>query len=149
MKGQEDIIAVVLILMVTIALTALAYMWFSGIFSGIMATVTTALTRTSGAMATQFKIENAVFNITENTILYVTIRNVGSQSFNANKVAFYVNDLPKPFVSNDCLDCDCDNLEEGCIANYNVTATGLSTESKLRATTETGLETSKEIIIIS
>jgi uncharacterized protein (UPF0333 family) len=147
MKGIEAIISIILILMITIALTALAYTWFSGIFSTLMSLASAAITKTSSAMATQIKMENAVY-VDSDLKVYATIRNTGTQTFNAERTSFYINEIPQAGVTVDCPNCDCTNLEQGCIAIYNITASGLSIGDVLKATIETGLQDSKEIKII-
>ena len=60
MKGVSAVIAIILILMIVVALAALAYTWFTGIFASMTQTAGTAVTSTTGAMATQFRLESAV-----------------------------------------------------------------------------------------
>jgi len=94
MKGVSSIIAIILILMIVIALSALAYTWFSGIFASLTSTAGTAVTTTTGEMATQFRIESAVkvgASYTE-----ITIRNIGTQNINASagtgwQIAIYID----------------------------------------------------------
>jgi FlaG/FlaF family flagellin (archaellin) len=90
MKGIESIIAIILILMIVIALSALAYTWFSGIFASLTGTASTAVTSTTNAMTTQFRIEAAKFSGSVATGTNVTIRNIGTQSFNGSSVAPYI-----------------------------------------------------------
>jgi flagellin-like protein len=90
MKGVSSVIAIILILMIVIALAALAYTWFSGIFASLTSTAGTAVTTTTGAMNTQFRIEAARYGGSVATGVNVTIRNIGTQSFNVSKSTAYI-----------------------------------------------------------
>jgi flagellin-like protein len=87
MKGVSSVIAIILILMIVIALAALAYTWFSGIFASLTSTAGTAVTTTTGAMATQINMESskcAANPCAASSIVDVTIRNIGTQNINAS-----------------------------------------------------------------
>jgi len=126
MKGISSVIAIILILMIVIALAALAYTWFSGIFSSLTGTAGTAVTQTTGTMATQFKIEKAT-RITGTNNLAITIRNTGTQSFNASNttVAIYIDEryIPGVWEMYAGFGCTVDQtngymLEKGCTITY-------------------------------
>ena len=149
MKGQEEILTLVLVIMIVVAIVTLAYAWFSGIFSQLMTAARSAITRTSTVMSTQFKIENAAF-VSGDQQIYVTIRNVGKQPFDITKTAFYVNEISADSTFPDCPYCSCTVLAQGCIAKFNVTGiASLPAKSKLKATIETGLEDIRDITIVS
>jgi hypothetical protein len=78
--------------MIVIALAALAYTWFSGIFSSLTATAGTSVTQTTGAMATQFKVESA--KNTSAVAVTAVIRNVGTGTIDLTKVAAYLDGGP-------------------------------------------------------
>jgi len=92
MKGVESIIAIILILMIVIALAALAYTWFTGVFSSLTSTAGTAVTQTTGAMTSQFTIENARGTTGANSVITVDYRNTGTQSIDENYMTAYIND---------------------------------------------------------
>jgi len=96
MKGVSSVIAIILILMIVIALAALAYTWFSGIFASLTSTAGTAVTTTTGAMATQFTIEAAKYGGSVATGVNATIRNTGTTSFDASKAVAYVGGSLSP-----------------------------------------------------
>lgn len=147
MKGQEEIITLVLLIMIVVALVALAYTWFSGVFSQLMQAASIAVTRTGNVMSTQFKLESAAY--VPGDQIYVTIRNIGTQNFDATKTSFYVNEILSDSTLPDCPHCSCIELSKGCIASYNITYSGsLPAKSKLKATIETGLEDTKDITIV-
>jgi flagellin-like protein len=86
MKGITPVIAVILLLLITVAMVGFAFIWFSRV---------TAMTTN----ATQAQIENtmsmqakrvAVENI-DSTNSVVSIRNIGSQSLLRADLALYVN----------------------------------------------------------
>jgi hypothetical protein len=153
MKGQESIMAIILILMIVIALAALAYTWFSGIFSDLTGIATTSITKTSSSMATQFSIESAIYSISKD-YLYVTVRNIGTQSFDATKTLFFVRESPGSTIDITCTCPSCSSMGQSCIANFNVSSasstfgvTPISGDS-VKASISTGLTNSKAITIV-
>lgn len=90
MKGLEAVIAVVLILLITVALAASAYVFFSGTFGTITQSAQTSIGSTVQQMQGGFIIE-AVKNTTNN--VNFTIRNTGQTTLDANKISVYVNDV--------------------------------------------------------
>lgn len=149
MKGVTEIIAIILILMITIALAALAYTWFSGIFSDIMDAAASLLSRSSKNMATQFKVDNALYVASDN-IIYVSIRNTGNQNFNATKSTFYIRGVPGDFSVIDCPNCNCNDLAPGCAADFEIPDTpfgSISEGDKLKVTIITGLQSTREITV--
>ena len=90
MKGVSDIIAEILILMIVTALAALAWTWFSGIFSTLTATAETSVTQTVTGMAQNFVIENAWCDVATPELQF-TIRNTGTNPLDEDIIAIYVN----------------------------------------------------------
>jgi archaellum component FlaF (FlaF/FlaG flagellin family) len=84
--------------MIVIALAALAYTWFSGIFASLTSTAGSAVTSTTTAMATQFRIEAARYGGSVATGVNATIRNTGTQSFNVSKSVAYVGGAYSPIL---------------------------------------------------
>jgi flagellin-like protein len=149
MKGVTEIVAIILILMITIALAALAYTWFSGIFSEVMDAAASLLSRSSKNMATQFKVDNVLYVASDN-IIYVSIRNTGNQNFDASKTLFYIRGVPGGFSVIDCLNCNCNNLAQGCTANFEISDApfgSISEGDKLKVTIITGLQSTMEITV--
>ena len=149
MKGVSEIIAIIMILMITISLAALAYTWFSGIFSQIMDAAASLLTRSSKNMATQFKVDNAFYVASANTI-YVSIRNTGNQNFDASKTLFYIKGVPGSGTITCSAGCICNDLAAGCVADFVIPDTpfGTITEGdKIKVTIVTGLQNTREITI--
>jgi flagellin-like protein len=97
MKGISAIIATVLILLITVALAAAGYMFFSTTFSSITQTSGQSISSTTSKFQASFQIES-VFNSTANVINF-TIRNTGSTTLNASKIAVYINDANKAVTS--------------------------------------------------
>lgn len=150
MKGVTEIIAIILILMITIALAALAYTWFSGIFSDVMDAAASLLSRSSKNMATQFKLENANYVASDN-IIYASIRNTGNQNFDASKTLFYIRGISGEFSVIACsTGCNCNALASGCTADFEVSGTpfgSISEGDKLKVTIITGLQSTREITV--
>lgn len=150
MKGQEEVLSIIMLVMIALAVVSLAYMWITGMFSSLADTISNAIKQTTSSMATQFRLENAVYDPVLNES-YVTIRNVGTQDFDATRTAFYVNEISQTPEIPSCPNCDCNSLSKGCIASYeilNVVGT-VSEGSTLRITIETGAQDSRKITIIS
>ncbi len=148
MKGVSTIIAIVLILMIVVALAALAYTWFTGIFGTITATTQTAVTTTTTAMGVQFRVESAKFNKIGGTgYVNFTIRNTGSQDFNASKSAAYIAGTPCTDIK--LLSCNptCTNgvLVVGGTATLSVQNQTEACGRALKVTIETGLSDTKDI----
>jgi len=129
---------------VIVALAALAYTWFTGIFSSLTATTETAVTETTGAMATQFRIEAAKY-IGSNH-MNATIRNTGTQAFNVSKSTVYVAgssaslDTTNPFNPGG-------NLAPGDTSTlYNITNTTEACGKALTVIIATGLSDTKTIV---
>ncbi|MEM5781987.1 MAG: hypothetical protein QXD43_02195, partial [Candidatus Aenigmatarchaeota archaeon] len=98
---------------------------FSGIFASLTGTAGTAVTQTTSSMVTQFKIESAM-RVGASSI-GITIRNTGTQSFNASNqtVAIYINDKLIPSVweiypGSGCTVSSTNGymLEKGCTVTY-------------------------------
>ena len=93
MKGISAIIAVVLILLITVALAAAGYMFFSTTFSSITQSAGQSISSTTGKFQASFQIES-VYNTTPGVTNF-TIRNTGSTTLNASKMAVYIGDSLK------------------------------------------------------
>lgn len=150
MKGISEIIAIILILMITISLAALAYTWFSGIFTDIMDAAGSLLLRSSKTMSTQFKVDNALYVASDN-IVYVSIRNTGNQNFDASKSLFFIKGIAGEFSAIACsAGCNCNDLANGCTADFEVPDTPFGTISagdKIKVTISTGLQNTREITV--
>ncbi|MFH1229410.1 MAG: archaellin/type IV pilin N-terminal domain-containing protein [Candidatus Aenigmatarchaeota archaeon] len=88
MKGVSSIIAMILLLMITISLTGLAYVTFTSFFNTVKDSTETSMTQTMSNMLAQMKIESISKNGGD-TVIY--IRNIGKvdiSRFNA-----YVNGI--------------------------------------------------------
>ncbi len=157
MKGVSSVIAIILILMIVIALAALAYTWFSGIFASLTGTASVAVSQTTGAMGTQFRIEAAKYTGSNLWNVNVTVRNIGTQNFNPNKTAIYIGGSPANYagicvIGTGCSATTMTNLPSQATAIfYNVTnATGVlactaSGGAIVGITIETGLQDSRTI----
>ena len=161
MKGVSEVIAIILILMIVIALAALAYTWFSGIFTQLTGTAGQTVTATATTMGTQFVLEAAACNanpcIVGSTYSF-TLRNTGQPSFDATKTSFYIDG--KPFgaapVCAPAAGCAAATLATGC--SYSCTRVIVAgetpkgcggtptTTSYIKAVIASGLEQSEPIM---
>ncbi len=92
MKGVSDIIAIILILLITISLAGLAYLWFTGIFEQISGGVGNQTEQQRLAMATKFSIETAIGYDADNKV-GIVVRNTGTVDLNMNNLATYVDNV--------------------------------------------------------
>ena len=158
MKGVSEIIAIIMILMIVVALSALAYTWFSGVFSSLTGGAQTSVETTTGAMGVNFRIETAknitglnstcclpgppgcpgcAYNVT------VTIRNLGQTPISVSQMAAYINDIPQKIWTN-ATNGVLPTISYSQIATFNVSG-GTTTDpynQKLRLLTVSGLEQS-------
>jgi len=87
MEGISDVIAVVMILMITVALASLGYIFFTGTFSSITNITQQSVNQTTTGLLQSFKVESASGNI-------VYIRNTGTGSIVNDSIRLYVDDIP-------------------------------------------------------
>lgn len=166
MKGVSEIIAIILILMIVIALAALAYTWFSGMFSTMTGSASSAVTSTTGEMATQFTIDSAKY-VASGGYTDVTIRNTGTQNINASagagyQVSFYIDgSIANSFsgaIPFSCVNCvtsagaSCTSgltclILPGGVAEYRVATPPMPTpgSSVVKATIGAGISNSRTI----
>lgn len=90
MKGISAVIAVVLILMITVALSGAAYVWFSGVFDTITEGAGDAADNTADVISTSFAIATA--SKISSTTAEIYIVNTGSSNIDMNKVIVFADD---------------------------------------------------------
>ena len=90
MKGISVVIAIVLILMITVALAAMAYVWFTGVFEGLVGTGGELINQTGEQLRASFRIETAK---AVNGRVTVALRNTGGVDISMNNTAVYINDI--------------------------------------------------------
>lgn len=91
MKGVSAVIAIILILMITVALAATAYVWFTSVFQTITGSAGERIGGVGTALGTSFSIESAT-NVSSNNVS-ISIRNTGSENIDMTKVEAYVNEV--------------------------------------------------------
>ena len=176
MKGQGEVVAIVLILMIVVALAALAYTWLSGMFSSLIGIAGTAVEATTGQMQVQFKLESATCidyddgggggpdgdcldgGATPDRFQF-TIRNTGQRMFDPTATAAYVDNILETgtvsYVNYQPVACAADNFFNGCTvtASMNGPYTDISPacvplQSVLKVTIQTGLSETMVITCI-
>jgi flagellin-like protein len=94
MKGISAIIAVILILMITVALAAMAYVWFTDVFKTVTEGAGKAATGASETIATSFSIASAAMNqtgtINNDNALDVYVTNTGSTDITTDNFNVFV-----------------------------------------------------------
>jgi len=85
-KGITPVIAVILLLLITIAMVGFAFIWFGRVLTISTNATQAQLESQLSAQAKKISIDN--INSALNTI---TIRNIGSQSVAGTELALYVN----------------------------------------------------------
>ncbi|MEM5771936.1 MAG: archaellin/type IV pilin N-terminal domain-containing protein [Candidatus Aenigmatarchaeota archaeon] len=117
MKGISAIIAVVLILLITVALAASAYLFFSTTFSSITQTAGSTISGTVSQFQASFQIES-VYNTT--TTVNFTIRNTGQTTLNTAgaSMGVYLNDQQKSVTY-----ASTNSLSPGAIGSFGITTT--------------------------
>jgi flagellin-like protein len=88
MRGVSEVIAIILILMITISLAGLAYMFMSTTMSDTTTAASSTVSSTTNTMLKSFRVES----IHDNTVY---IRNTGTADL--YNVSVYVNDTPVGF----------------------------------------------------
>ena len=131
MKGISNLVSTILILMITVILVGLSYVWFTSIFQSISESAGETVTGSSTAIATNFKIEAAT-NTTATTVA-TAIRNTGTQNINMTKISAYVSDSLQTTQGNTGI------LVPGNVSVFNVTNVNNPCGKILRITIETGI----------
>lgn len=90
MKGIDAIISVILLLMITVALVATSYAWFSGLFTTVMGGGTNVTQTGVTGIQTAFDIESAR-NVTLTNVT-VVVRNTGTVDMDLNDASTYIAD---------------------------------------------------------
>jgi hypothetical protein len=91
MKGVSSIIVMVLILMISVALTSLGYITFSSLFSKITTSSEQSISQTLTTMLAQMRIESITYS---NPTTSVYIRNIGKVDLTT--FSAYVNGIIVP-----------------------------------------------------
>ena len=97
-KGISAVIAIVLILMITIALAAMAYVWFTTVFGEISEEAGESAGDVTESMQTRFSIEAAKYNATASSVI-ISIRNTGTGEIDLTNVAAYVDGVASEDVT--------------------------------------------------
>ena len=90
MKGISAVIAVILILMITVALAAMAYVWFTDVFETVTEGAGSAAEGTATTIATSFSIAGAT-NSTSGDTIEVYVTNTGSADMTIENFVLLVN----------------------------------------------------------
>lgn len=129
MHGVSEVIAIILILMITISLAGLAYMFMSTTMADVTASAGSTVDSTTSNMMTTFKIESMSLN-------KVYLRNTGQNALSSLSV--YVNDVPAHI-----------NITPGSIAPGQIGTIMIydfiDMGDRIKITSSNGFSTSKEV----
>ena len=91
MKGITPVIAVVLLLMITVALIGFAFVWFQGIMTGVTEQVQNSTLSELEKQGMQIKLESAASDVNINGAIYdvVYIRNRGTRNIPLERISVY------------------------------------------------------------
>ena len=103
--------------MITVALAATAYVWFSQVFTTVTEGGTEVTERGVIAVQTAFALESAK-NVTSSNIT-VSVRNTGSAVISMSTAAAYINDNIASITAGNT-----GTLSPGSVTQLNVTGTG-------------------------
>ncbi|NOZ82112.1 MAG: hypothetical protein GXO63_03090 [Candidatus Micrarchaeota archaeon] len=92
MKGISTIVAIVLLLMVTVGLVAVAYMWLSNMFSMVSSQSGRTVEERIKSLGTSISIESAEYNPTSDAVELV-LRNTGRENIDLSTMAAYIDDI--------------------------------------------------------
>jgi parallel beta-helix repeat protein len=84
MKGVSTVIAIILILMITVAMAALAYLWFTGVFETLTETGQEQVEETTIKLGSSIAIESVKGD-------NVYVRNTGK--YNVTEIVLYIDDV--------------------------------------------------------
>jgi hypothetical protein len=125
--------------MITVAMAALAYLWFTGVFETLTGGANETITGTQKQLGTKFSIEAAT-NTTNDTVS-VSIRNTGTYDIDLDKVATYITDDLKDNTASG-------TLAAGSVYTFNITNITSPCNKVLRITVETGADDTTSITCI-
>jgi len=102
MKGVSAVVATILILLITVALAASAYVWFNTVFQQTTTTGSQQTQKVGQQITTQFSIASAVYSPTpappasctgDACATLVYLQNTGSQDITPSEVSFFVDNI--------------------------------------------------------
>ena len=106
MKGITPVIAIVLLLMITIALVGFAFIWFQSTFQTTTSTASSQIDKQTTAFGKTVRIDSYTPGVQGTTAGTVSIRNVGSQSILAAEIAIFVGGLKQNNVPSSPIDAN-------------------------------------------
>jgi len=119
MEGISDVIAVTMILMITVALASLGYVFFVGTFSSVSNITEQSVNQTTAGLLASFKIESVSGN-------NIFIRNTGSVPLSS--IAVYGDDVPANITTMTVDGFQSASIPPGKIAKVTVNGSSLPTK---------------------
>jgi len=139
MKGISAIIVVILLLLISVSLASVVYLWFSSIITDVTGESTTNIRSTTNYMNTRMSIINA--KNTSLTEISVTVRNSGTEKIDLDNLIAFIDDVEESSNTASGI------LDVGKTSTFTVTsANSMSTcEHVLRISIASGSESSRMI----
>jgi len=125
MKGISTIIVMILLLMISVALTGLGYIFFTRVFTTVTQTSEETISQTVASMLAQMRIES----VTPGTPGHIYVRNTGK--VNITDFSVYVNDVLESAINAPS------EIEPGKVGDIVIT-NGLSSGEIVKVTTAQG-----------
>ncbi len=93
-KGISAVVAVIMLLMITVALVGMAYVWLSSAFTGVTKTTGEAIEKRTETIITNFVI-NGAWNETIGGVTYINIslQNIGTTEIPIESMSVMVNGI--------------------------------------------------------
>lgn len=96
MKGISAVIAVILMLLITVGLAGMAWVWFGTVFGGLTSPIANETTRIGKELGTKFTINTARY-VSQYGNITITITNTGSQDIDTSKMVAVINSTSASF----------------------------------------------------
>lgn len=123
MKGITPVIAIILLLLITVAMVGFAFVWFTRISTTAAERIENQTERLLSVKS--LRIENAIGTT-------VDIRNTGDGTISAPEMAFYVNDIRTPAT--------CPSIAPNAVATCILTNSTCPTGGRVRVTVTGGTD---------
>lgn len=134
MKGISAIISIILLVMISVSLAGMAWLWFYGITNTLSQSATSATETATTKMGMQGRIEVARFY--PNTWVNTTIRNTGTVDIDLSKLGIFIDGIQSTTYAPNT-----GTISPGATATINVTnTTAACTDKTLKITFPNNLE---------
>ena len=139
MKGVSAIISIILLVMISVSLASLSWLWFFGITNNLQNSATILTQKATTNVGLEARIEIAQFYSPK--WVNATIRNTGTVNIDLSKLGVFVNGVLSTYIPNT------GTISPGSTVTVNITnATLACTGKTLEISFESGFEDYETII---